>query len=133
MMKILVAFLLGVFFTVAHHYRLDREKDENTKSLRYEPLAIGIQLPIYIIIFYIMNSFYDGLEYTTKTIMNSLIDVMFILSGYYVCLILCMKHLRKTIDARTIATLWVIPNFLYIYFIGTSAIKIDNTNIVLFQ
>jgi hypothetical protein len=62
---------------------------------------------------------------------TSFFDVFLLLLLYFAILISLLPFLRKTFDPRICATLWMVPNLLYITMIGDEFMELDRPLLVI--
>lgn len=73
-------------------------------------LVFPLCLPIFIIVGLIFNSFEETFHLTISMLFNAFIHI----SVFYIIIKPFMPSLRQKYDAHVCATLWLIPNFLYL-------------------
>lgn len=122
----LIALVVSIFlfFRVKYRYEeemgLGIEQNKNQKYLPYIPGGILVGVVLGRILYVWMQ--YGIVE--ARSEMISICFEMFLhISMYYVVLLLTFSVFRKWMNARACATLWMLPNALYILFRGTTPLQ----------
>jgi len=106
---------LAISWAVFSRYNeeVDSEDTEN-KRQRYMPLISGAILPTCILCWAILEFIFYGAISTAQMTLSICFSIFLHISLYYAVLMLLLPFLRKFINARACATLWLIPNCLYV-------------------
>ena len=117
------AFILAYSLTFGGvaYFRCGKEADEEWNDSpgegskpRYQPFIAGNLLPIFFLTVLLLGLAISGAEMTGRFLLKMCVDIFLPLSIYYALLMCLLPSLRKRINARTCALLWVMPNYLYI-------------------
>ena len=110
-----VIFGLLFAFIVFSNYNNEKNSQQSDQSSRkYQPYVSGFILPTYVITFAILGILSTHWKQAAQEMVSFCFHVFLHISIYYLVLILLLPILRKNICARACATLWIIPNYLYI-------------------
>ena len=115
------AFIFALIFAYAAYSKQKREKIssiDNDEQLRYLPYAGSLVLPTYLSALYAYSVIRIGPQTTMKHLPSLCFEVFLHISIYYLLLLLVLPFLRKYINARACAELWMLPNLLYIIHTG---------------
>lgn len=85
-----------------------RRKRGNT-HISYDPLVFPIFIAFSVLLFGIFDRLVDGHQF----LLNLGLDIFLFISLYFILLLLLLPFLRKYFTARTCATFWLIPVFLF--------------------
>ena len=91
---------------------VEEPKDGNQRYLNIVPVGA---LPLVLLSLFIVLTHMYGLKYSFEIISASCFSLFVHISLFYLILLLCMPWIRKRFSARTCATLWMIPNYAYIF------------------
>ncbi|MBO4991936.1 MAG: M56 family metallopeptidase [Firmicutes bacterium] len=113
--------LKGIFagiFSVAFAWivfsRNEREMGSENEGQRYLPMVSGAILPTFLLTIIVMELMIDGTALAARAMLSMGASIFLHISVYYAALLLVMPLLRKCINARACAMLWLIPNYLYL-------------------
>lgn len=110
------AVVSGVFSWIVFS-RYDSEigsENELTQQQRYLPYVPGMVLPLFVVVLAGLALFYYGGEAAAQMTLSVCFGIFLHISVYYVLLMAALPLLRRHFSARACATLWMIPNYLYI-------------------
>jgi len=94
---------------------VDRGADTDIGSKRrYSSFVPGIILPVCMLVIYVLAVPTYGPYHTLELSLSTWFAVFLHISMYYALLLPLLPLLRKRISARACATLWMLPNFLYL-------------------
>ncbi len=106
-----LAFVWAVFSKHDNEVGSDIQNSDRQKYLPYIP---GSLLPLFLLALTILGLCSYGVTDTARMILSTCISMFFHISLFYLVLILVLPVLRKNISARACATIWLLPNYLYI-------------------
>ena len=96
---------------------------EDSDGQRYTPYVPNSLLPIMVCFILIIGFAIKNLNQTLEVLLSSCLGIFLHTSIYYLLLMLTISFFRKFISARTCATLWLLPNYLYLML--HDAMKLD--------
>ncbi len=101
----------GIWFRLG-----EREPGEERElQKRWAPLISPTLLPLYVVLLPVITLVISGGEvHLAKDLLESFLGVFLHICLYDMLLLALLPLLRRLIRARTVAVLWLIPNFLYI-------------------
>lgn len=107
---------LALTFAWVVFSRQDDERDglSEFSGQRYTPYIGTALLPLFFLMLLIGGILILGLEKTALMLLSAFFCVFLSILLYYPILLLALPVLRRHISARACATLWLIPNYLYI-------------------
>lgn len=117
LIKGLFAAIIGGMFSWIVFSRYDAEIGEEngtTDQQRYLPYVPGMVLPLFLAVLVGLTLFYDGGKAAAQMTLSFCFGIFLHISVYYVLLMAVLPLLRRHFSARACATLWMIPNYLYI-------------------
>ncbi|MGM9606998.1 MAG: M56 family metallopeptidase [Oscillospiraceae bacterium] len=88
--------------------------NSSERKTRQTSLVDPLLLPLYLIIMFILAPFLSRSESTETLLVSSFILLLLYISVYYAVLLCVLPLLRRYFSARACATLWLLPNFLYL-------------------
>lgn len=88
---------------------------DTTKRSRQTALIEPFMLPVSVITLFVMAFLYDRSEHGNIFIVGLLISLFLYIGMYYAVLLCALPLLRRFFSARACATLWLLPNFLYLF------------------
>ncbi len=102
-------------YATAEMYIRHAEIDPTRKqSSRYYVNLSGAMLPLYMITFLIIGIPLYGIGFNLWQFLSSFMVIFLEIGVYYIFLTPLIPWLRKFLNARTIALLWFVPNYLYV-------------------
>lgn len=116
-------FLLTVFFALiaggiaAFFFALRSEQEtdlEPSGKMRYTALVDPLVLPICLAVWVILALVFPLLPGSRSLLTGWLIILVLYISVYYALLLCLLPLLRRIFSPRACATLWLLPNFLYL-------------------
>ena len=81
---------------------------------RYYPHIPGTLLPIMILTVFFLDLLFFDLLTAVEAVISMCFSIFLHICIYYLILLPLLPYLRRHISARTCATLWLLPNYLYI-------------------
>lgn len=110
------AFVFAATLGGAIYYKSSREteaelEDNQKRYIAYLPTYV---LPIFLLILAIALPFYYGIEASVQMMASFCFGIFLHICVYYLFLLIVLPFLRKYFNARTCATLWLLPNYLYL-------------------
>ena len=81
---------------------------------RYTPFLPAVILPGFLVTLSLLETVLNGAERSFQAMLSVCFGIFLHISVYYLLLLLVMPLIRKQINARTCAVLWLLPNYLYI-------------------
>lgn len=114
--KGIFAVIISSLFAWVVFSRYDNETgSENTENARqrYLPYLPGAILPMFILCLTVLDFIIYGAVPTAQMTLSMCFSIFLHISLYYTILVLLLPLLRRYISARACATLWLIPNYLY--------------------
>ena len=116
-MRLIAGLLMGFAFASGLHSRAESESNSkfDGKGQKYLPHVVGYLLPLFLVLLLIVWRFQLGVEDTKRAMVSMLFRLFLHISVYYALLLPLFPYLRKRISARACATLWLIPNYLYLF------------------
>lgn len=130
--KVFLVAILSLGFASVVFSRYNAEtgaKDSNNDLQRYSPYISGILLPLTILILCVLEFFTSGVQETAQMVLSMCFGLFLHISLYYVVLMFALPFLRRYIDARACAMLWLIPNILY--FMHRSSMEVPRPLLVI--
>lgn len=122
----IVSLIVGITVFLMIDYRYDEEmkqKTDENKHQRYVPY-ISVGFLIGGLLGKVILRLLSGGNGTAIHLLISLCFELFLhISLYYMVLLLVLPIFRKRINARICATMWMVPNFLYVLLNGTSPLR----------
>lgn len=114
--RIFVSALLGIAFAITIYLGNQRERssDPERDTQRYASYISALLLPFFIAAMVIISLPFAGIKATAEMLLSLCFGIFLHISLYYLLLLLFLPVLRKFISARACASLWLIPNYLYI-------------------
>ena len=109
--------LFGLAFAYVVFARCDREvgaECTDDRREKYNPIIPNFILPGFICALWLILLISRGAGESARYIFSMCFGIFAHISLYYLVLILLLPLLRRIISARACATLWIIPNYLYI-------------------
>ena len=123
MMRTLLCGFCGLLlaWVVWDRYHADSEGSASTTSLtgkrvRYQPYINAALLPAFLLTMGITGLIILGAQYTAKLLLSLCFHIFLHICLYYLLLMPLLPFLRRHFSARACATLWLLPNFLYLMF-----------------
>lgn len=113
-------FVWGIFSR--YNEETGMENNDGNRQ-KYLPFIAGNLLPVCILAVAIFGLLTFGVQETIKLVISVCFGVFLHISLYYIVLIVTIPFFRKYISARTCATLWMLPNYLYIAFYDFMNVK----------
>lgn len=92
----------------------EREMSLENEGQRYLPMVSGAILPACLLTLIVMELIVNGTASAARAMLSMEASIFLHISVYYAALMLVMPLLRKRINARSCAMLWLIPNYLYL-------------------
>ena len=116
LLKIIFVSVFSLMFSYIVFSRYDEEvgSELEDSSQRYKPYIPGALLPCCIIVINILALYYYGIEITAHMTLSMYVNIFIHICLYYAILMPLLPLLRKTISARAISMMWMIPNYLYL-------------------
>ena len=117
LMKGLLAAVISGAFAFAVLSRYDSEigsENVETEHQRYLPYVSGALLPLFIVVCVGLALAYYGGKAAAQMAMSLCFGIFLHISLYYALLMIILPTLRRHFSARACATLWMLPNYLYI-------------------
>lgn len=108
------ALLFGGIAAFGLEYRSDPGYSEEHPERRYNPIFLPFLLPLFFVMLFATALFLEPRFLTGQNLVSILVPVFIQLCIYYAVLLLCLPLLRKHMAAKSIAALWLVPNYLYI-------------------
>ena len=96
---------------------------------RYYPHFPGYLLPIMILTILLLTWIIGDPLITAETLLSICFSIFLHICAYYLLLLPLLPFLRRHFSARTCATLWLIPNYLYVT--QMSSMKINRPLLIL--
>ncbi len=81
---------------------------------KYSPYFPGASLPAVLLVLFLISLFMYGFSSTISRGFSSFLGIFIHISLYYALLMCVLPFLRKHFTARACATLWMLPNILYL-------------------
>lgn len=120
LIRIFFAIIISIMLGWVIYNRQDRENQNEKYGIseqKYNPYFSNQMLLVMFgtTIFISLGS--ADMDFIVNCYIESLVDIFLHISIYYVILIIIMPLIKRKISARACATLWMIPNYLYIFVI----------------
>ena len=106
---IFIAFVAGAVLW------LQDAEDENPADGRWRSIISPMKLPIVLLLETILMAFQERERLLTGWFGSICFNLVLQMSVYFALLFLLLPLLRKHFQARTVAALWLLPNFLYVF------------------
>lgn len=118
--RIITFLILSLVIVLSFFYTLKGESDRRNSDdqPKYKPFIQGYMLPVYILILFAFVSLSRGGRSTVQWMISIFLGVFISISIYYVLLMVALPFMRKYINARTCAMMWLLPNYLYFLMYG---------------
>lgn len=131
--RLLVAVIYTLIFWAftAVTLREDRGLERAPTGTRYRPFTSNTLLPTYIGTLVFLMLIPGVRHIAADQLTTSFFDVFILLLLYFAILIPLLPFLRKTFDPRICASLWMVPNLLYIALIYDGLMEIDRPLLVI--
>lgn len=115
--RVLIIGILSICVMIGAFLQYDRE--DNLEGVgnggqNYLPIVSGQILPFVFLMFFMIGLMFYGMRQTLKTVLGMCFGIFLHISLYYLVLMMTLPFFRKRISARACATLWLLPNFLYL-------------------
>lgn len=120
-----IIFWLIVYFSL--HSVLDNESRLNNP--KYKSVITGTILPIALFGGFIVNMMY-GFENSLFLFISHCINLILIITGYYLLVFVLLKVLRKHYHPLVVSTIWMLPNSLYFFVLYRHKMLIEDTYIL---
>ena len=110
------AFVFAATLGGAIYHKSSRETEEELEDnqKRYIAYLPTYVLPIFLLILVFALPFYYGIESSVQMMTSFCFGIFLHICVYYLFLLIVLPFLRKYFNARTSATLWLLPNYLYL-------------------
>ena len=96
-------------------YSLDEQETADISGVRrYTPIFPATLLPMFVVTLSILMLLVENNPDTQKNISSLCFSIFLHISIYYLLLLALLPLLRRTIQARSCAVLWLLPNYLYL-------------------
>lgn len=96
-------------------YSLDEQEAADASGVRrYTPIFPATLLPMFIVTLSVLMLLVENSPDTQKNISSLCFSIFLHISVYYLLLLALLPLLRRTIQARSCAVLWLLPNYLYL-------------------
>ena len=107
--------LFGGIFAWNFYEMRDRETRRELKDgqLRYRSYPDPSLLPTILLSLLILDLILEGWQKTGRIFLGMYVSLFFQISLYYILLSLSLPRLRRYVQARTCAALWLLPTMLY--------------------
>lgn len=110
-----VAFFVAVCASVAFYARGQKESDSSQSSTRQQTVLVEpFLLPIYLIVMFLLAPFLTRIKGAETFLLSTFLLLFVYICVYYAVLLCILPLLRRAFSARACATLWLLPNFLYL-------------------
>lgn len=116
---VILSFIVGAGVFVRHN---EETGGGDGDQPRYMPYIHGGLLPLYMFILSACSILFESAVKTAQMTLSLFFGVFINISIYYLLLMIIVPFLRKYINARTCAMLWLLPSYLYIALRGNSMI-----------
>lgn len=110
---IAMAFAWMVFSRYDHEIGSESTDEEGQK---YLPYVNGAVLPVCLLTLTVLAFYEYGEAGAVRVTLSGCFSIFLQICLYYLVLLALLPFLRKIISARACATLWLIPNYLYVLF-----------------
>lgn len=107
--------ILSVAMAYALYDAGARSTGSEKSGQRYRPLIGGYLLPLFLAVLGGLNAVL-GNDRQTQALLSMCVCIFFQICLYYAVLLPVLPLLRRRISALACATLWLVPNYLYIAF-----------------
>jgi len=113
--RIFFLFILGIVWAFNIEWAEERERSPEARPRhpRYRAYFPNYVLPIFLALLWVMTLAIQGIR-EEKLLLALCFSVFLHTSIYYVFLSLAMPLLRRYINSRVCAALWLLPNYLYL-------------------
>lgn len=113
--RIFIVVIMSFIVGAGVHTRYNEENGGGDgDQSRYMPYVHGSLLPTYILVLFVCELLFRGGNFAVQVMLSIFFGIFINISIYYVFLMLVLPFLRKQINARACAMLWLLPNYLYI-------------------
>lgn len=110
-----VAFFVAVCASVAFYACGQKESDLSQSSTRQQTVLVEpFLLPIYLIVVFLLAPFLARIKGAETFLLSTFLLLLVYICVYYAVLLCILPLLRRAFSARACATLWLLPNFLYL-------------------
>lgn len=110
------AAFFGIGITVAIWFRYGKTEpgEEKEMRLRWAPIVDPMLLPLFLLILMAVTMIVPGTRIAAEEVLGLLFGVFVQICVYDMLLLALLPLLRRFVRARTVASLWLLPNFLYV-------------------
>ena len=109
--------VLGIvwWISIYRSIRSSINKDKKINDKKYEPINTGYLLPVALFIGFLIDLCVDGIENSVFTLINNCVNLVVVISVYYLFVFLFLKSFRKHLHPIVISSIWMLPNLLYFF------------------
>lgn len=113
--RLIMVLLLGVLTGGGIAYRSCQEANPDPEYFapRYAPYITSFTLPLLLVVLLAASLLRWGVECAVPEMLSMCFSIFLHISVYYALLLCLLPLLRRSINSRTCATLWLLPNYLY--------------------
>lgn len=106
-----IVWWIGVYSSI----RSSINKDKKLNDKKYEPINTGYLLPVALFVGFLFDLFVNGIENSVFTLINNCVNLVVVISVYYLFVFLFLKLFRKYLHPIVISSIWMLPNLLYFF------------------
>ena len=106
-----IVWWIGVYSSI----RSSINKDKKINDKKYEPIITGYLLPVALFVGFLIDLCVDGIENSVLTLINNCVNLVVVISVYYLFVFLFLKLFRKYLHPIVISSIWMLPNLLYFF------------------
>ena len=123
-MRLFAGIAMGLAFAwlIESHADGERGSGIRKEGPKYQPYVAGFLLPIFLLILYVIGRLFWGRDYTNRAILSMCFTLFLHIGVYDSILLLLLPYLRRRINARACAVLWMIPNYMYLIMQNTMSL-----------
>ena len=116
LMRGFFAAIFGIIITVAIWFRYGKREpgEEKEARFRWAPIIFPMLLPLFFAMLLPEMAILTDLRFAAETLLGLFFSVFLQICLYDMVLLAVLPLLRRFISARTVAVLWLLPNYLYI-------------------
>ena len=110
------AALFGIILTVGIWFRYGKREpgEEKEARFRWAPLISPLLLPLFLVLLLAVMLIVLDARYAVENLLGFFFSIFVQICLYDMLLLALLPMLRRFVRARTVAALWLLPNFLYV-------------------